>query len=96
MFETDSIHFWTFNLEGTLLGFIGEAPDKMQTIVLEVAREQMAIRVSKQLRNFARNCWLQPGDRIRCIGRSQLDLKEKVISLSAYHISPIEALPLFP
>lgn len=74
-----------FNLEGTFLGFFGNALDKPKSIVLEVEQEQMAIKLSKELRAYVRR-HLRPGDRIQCVGRSQVDFTTGVIKLKAYHL----------
>ncbi|MGP1371794.1 MAG: (2Fe-2S) ferredoxin domain-containing protein [Almyronema sp.] len=76
---------WMFNLEGTLLGFLGPHPDQPKSIVLEVEQEQMAIKLPKALRANLRQ-QLQLGDRVRCIGRSHIDFDSGVIKLDAYQL----------
>ncbi|MBO9997803.1 MAG: (2Fe-2S) ferredoxin domain-containing protein [Cyanobacteria bacterium SID2] len=85
MFETQKTPPWMFNLQGTVLGFLGKNPSKPKFIVLEVEEEQLAIKLPKQLRTTLR-LHLQTGHRIRCIGRSQIDVKAGVIRLEAYHL----------
>ncbi|MDY6937803.1 MAG: hypothetical protein SWY16_09055 [Cyanobacteriota bacterium] len=77
---------WTFNLEGTLLGFLGNEPDRPMSLILEVDREQIPIALPQRMRSTVRST-LRMGDRIRCIGRSQLDFIGGVVHLNAYEIS---------
>ncbi|MEO0488724.1 MAG: (2Fe-2S) ferredoxin domain-containing protein [Cyanobacteria bacterium J06659_2] len=79
-----------FNLEGTFLGFPGHALDKPKFIVLEVEQEQVVIKMPKELRAYVRR-HLRPGDRIQCIGRSQVDFSTGVIKLKAYQIFSLAA-----
>jgi len=74
-----------FNLEGTFLGLIGDDSKKPKFIILEVEQEQMAIKLPKELRAYARSS-LTIGDRLRCIGSSQVDFKAGVIKLKAYQV----------
>lgn len=74
-----------FNLEGTFLGFIGSDPKKPKSIILEAEQEQMAIKLPKELRAYARSS-LKVGDRLRCIGSSQVDFKARFIKLQAYQV----------
>ncbi len=85
MFETQQAPPWMFDLQGTVLGFLGKNPNKPKSIVLEVEQEPLAIKLPKQLRTTLR-LHFQPGHRIRCIGRSQVDAKAGVIRLEAYHL----------
>lgn len=82
-----------FNLEGTFLGFLGDDTQKPKSIILEVEQEQMPIKLPKELRAFARSS-LKVGDRLRCVGSSQVNFKAGVIKLKAYQVfflSPNEA-----
>lgn len=74
-----------FNLEGTFLGFSGEDPRKPKSIVLEVDQEQMAIKLPKEIRAYASTAF-KVGDRLRCVGKSQVDFKAGVIKLKAYQV----------
>lgn len=81
-----------FNLEGTFLGFLGDNPRKPRSIILEVDQEPMAIRLPKELRSRPHEC-LKPGDRIHCVGRSEVDFKARVIKLQAYQIFSVAPAP---
>ncbi|MGA1411511.1 MAG: (2Fe-2S) ferredoxin domain-containing protein [Prochlorotrichaceae cyanobacterium] len=76
---------WLFDLEGTVLGFPDNSRTKVKYLALEVEQEQMIVILPKELRHPQR-LNLQPGDRVRCIGRSRLDTKAKAIELKAYQI----------
>jgi len=86
--ETSPSLPWIFNLEGTFLGFLGEAPDHVTAMVLEVDQEQMAIKLPKNLceavKHAVRRRVLPLGAQVRCIGRSQLNFSAGVIELKAY------------
>jgi len=74
-----------FNLEGIFLGFLGGDPRKPKSLLLGVDQEQIAIKLPKELRpSITRSVSL--GDRLRCIGCSQIDFKAGVIKLKAYQI----------
>ncbi|MEO1068082.1 MAG: (2Fe-2S) ferredoxin domain-containing protein [Cyanobacteria bacterium J06638_6] len=74
-----------FNLEGTFLGFIGGDPRKPKSIVLGVEDEEIAIKLPKELRpSITRS--VKVGDRLRCIGSTQVDFKAGVIKLKAYQV----------
>jgi (2Fe-2S) ferredoxin len=74
-----------FNLEGTFLGFIGGDPRKPKSIVLGVEDEQIAIKLPKELRpSITRS--VKVGDRLRCIGSTQVDFKAGIIKLKAYQV----------
>ncbi len=75
-----------FVLEGTFLGYLGKKLHKVKSIVLEVEQEQLVIKLPKELRATLHEYGLQPGHRIRCIGRSQVDFKTGVIKLRAYQV----------
>ena len=79
---------WLFNLEGTFLKFMGKDLDKPKSIVVEVEQEQMAIQLPKALRTTVRG-HLQPGDRVHCVGRSQIDFADGIIKLQAYQLFPL-------
>lgn len=74
-----------FKLEGPILGFLGGEPHQPKSIVLEVEEEQMAIRLPLERQNPFQKT-LKPGDRVCCIGRSQVDFQAGVIELQAYHL----------
>lgn len=89
-----------FNLEGIFLGFLGGDPKKPKSIALETDQEQLAIQLPKELRPYIGRT-LKLGDRLRCIGCSQIDFKAGVIKLQAYQIlslSPAsaQAQPIAP
>ncbi len=84
-----------FNLEGTFLGFLGQNLDQPESIVLEIEEEEIAIDLPKrisQLFQVPLRQQLKPGDRIHCIGRSQVNLQAGVVHLSAYQLF---SLPLY-
>ncbi len=61
-----------FNLDGTFLEFVGDQPTKAKAIHLEVEGEVLTIKLRKELRPMLRSR-LQPGDYLRCIGRTKVD-----------------------
>ncbi|MEO1207929.1 MAG: (2Fe-2S) ferredoxin domain-containing protein [Cyanobacteria bacterium J06638_20] len=82
-----------FNLEGTFLGFLGGEPKKPKSIVLEVDQEHISIQLPKELRAHAKSS-LKVGDRLCCLGKSQVDFKAGIIKLKAYQVfflAPTEA-----
>lgn len=81
---------WIFDLEGTVLGFPGNKRTKIKYLALEVEQEQMTVILPKELRHPHR-LNLQPGDRVRCIGRSRLDEDAKTVELRAYQIFSLPA-----
>ncbi|MEO0985308.1 MAG: (2Fe-2S) ferredoxin domain-containing protein [Cyanobacteria bacterium J06639_14] len=74
-----------FNLEGTLLGFLGGDFGKPKSIILEVEEEQIVIKLPKELRPSIQR-WVKVGDRLQCVGRSRIDFKAGVIKLKAYQV----------
>ena len=80
---------WMFDLDGTFLGFLGKHPSKPKSAVLEVDGEQMTVKLPKALRHSLRRQQFVPGDRVRCIGRSQVDFDARVIKLKAYYFLPL-------
>jgi len=82
MLDTPLLPSWLFNLEGTLLEFLDSSLDETRSILLEVEQEAMAIRLPKPLWVSLRRR-VKPGDRVCCIGRSQLDSQNGVIYLNA-------------
>ncbi|MGD1900176.1 MAG: hypothetical protein ACFB16_24930 [Phormidesmis sp.] len=86
--ENKPLPSWMFNLEGFFLGFLGDDPQKVTSIVIEVEQEQLVIELPQNLLAAARRSVqqksLQPGDGLRCIGRSQLDYTNSTIRLNAY------------
>ncbi|WOD40135.1 (2Fe-2S) ferredoxin domain-containing protein [Nodosilinea sp. E11] len=91
MSDTTSLPPWMFNLDGTFLGFVEADPIKVKTICLEVDGEVLAIKLRKEVRALLRSR-LQPGDYLRCIGRSELD--GDIIKLKAYQVFTL--LPPLP
>jgi (2Fe-2S) ferredoxin len=85
MSQANLIPARTFNLEGTFLGFLGGDSRKPKSVVLNVEHEQMAIKLPKELRAYARSS-LKVGDRLCCIGKSQVDFKAGIIKLEAYQV----------
>lgn len=76
---------WMFNLDGTFVGFLSPTPGQPPYLALDVDHEQLAIGLSATLwESLQRH--LTPGERIRCIGRSQLDFQAKTLKLSAYQV----------
>jgi (2Fe-2S) ferredoxin len=74
-----------FSLEGTFLGFLGGDSKKPKSLVLNVDQEHVAIKLPKELRSsISRSAVV--GNRLRCIGCSQVDFKAGVIKLKAYQI----------
>jgi (2Fe-2S) ferredoxin len=74
-----------FSLEGTFLGFLGGDTKKPKSFVLDIDQEHVAIKLPKELRSsISRSAAV--GDRLRCIGCSQVDFKAGVIKLKAYQI----------
>lgn len=82
-----------FVLEGVFLGWLGKHPAKIKSIVLEVEQEQLVIKLPKELRDSLQKYHLQPGNRIRCVGRSQIDFKTGVIKLKAYQLFCLPTCP---
>ncbi|MEM9567213.1 MAG: (2Fe-2S) ferredoxin domain-containing protein [Cyanobacteria bacterium P01_E01_bin.34] len=80
---------WMFDLEGTFLGFLGKHPSKPKSAVLEVDGEQMTVKLPKELRHSVQRQRFVPGDRVRCIGRSQIDFDARVIKLKAFYFLPL-------
>ena len=74
-----------FDLEGIFLGFPERHPAKVKYLALEVDRERLTITLPKELRHPMR-LNLQPGDRVRCVGRSRVNHKEQMVELKAYQI----------
>ncbi|MEM6597195.1 MAG: (2Fe-2S) ferredoxin domain-containing protein [Cyanobacteria bacterium P01_C01_bin.69] len=79
---------WMFNLEGTFLGLLGEPPEKVTAIALEVDQERICIELPENLRNAVKHAvrrhTLRLGDRVSCIGRSRLNFSASIIQLKAY------------
>lgn len=74
-----------FNLEGIFLGFLGGESKKPKSIILEVDQEHIAIQLPKELRAHAKSS-LTVGDRLCCLGKSQVDFKAGIIKLKAYQV----------
>jgi hypothetical protein len=73
-----------FSLEGIFLGFLGDAK-RPKSLVMDVDQEQIAITLPKELR-MAIPSSVVVGDRLRCIGCSQVDYEARVIKLRAYQV----------
>lgn len=76
---------WIFDLEGTFLGFHGDDPSSHR-IVLDIDCEQVSIALPEQLRSAMDEAPRQPGDRVRCVGRTQLDLDTNTVDFEAYQL----------
>ena len=74
-----------FNLEGTFLGFVGSDGRKVKSIILDVEQEEVVIKLPKELRSYMRSA-VRVGDRLQCIGSSQIDFKAGVVKLQAYQV----------
>ncbi len=74
-----------FNLEGILLDFIGGDPTAPEAIALEVEQEYLTIHLSSALSQSVQT-HLQPGDRVCCLGYSQVDWQAGLIQLQAYQV----------
>ncbi len=74
-----------FSLEGTFLGFLGGDSKKPKSLVLDIDQEHIAIKLPKELRSSILRSAVV-GDRLRCIGCSQVDYKAGVIKLKAYQV----------
>ena len=72
-----------FVLEGIFLGYLDA---KKKKVIIEVEQEQCIIKLPKEVRAALQSYQLQPGERIRCIGRSQVDFKTGAIKLKAYQV----------
>ncbi|MGF1517739.1 MAG: (2Fe-2S) ferredoxin domain-containing protein [Nodosilinea sp.] len=83
MADTTTLPPWMFNLDGTFLGFVEADPAKAKTIRLDVDGEVLTIKLRKDVRRVLRSR-LQPGDYLRCIGRSDLD--GDTIKLKAHQV----------
>ncbi len=86
MLETKQLPPHMFILEGIFLGYLGPKKKKAKAIVLEVDQEQCVIKLPKEVRLALQSYQLKPGEPIRCIGRSRVDLKTGVIKLRAYQV----------
>ncbi|MFH7243456.1 MAG: hypothetical protein ACHWZW_11455 [Spirulina sp.] len=76
---------WMFSLDGTFLGFGDGGSQWPKHLHLDVDGEVLAIQIRRELRPLL-NAQLQPGDRLRCIGRSQIHSKTGMIALKANHV----------
>ena len=91
--HSKSLSPWIFNLDGNFLGISTDASGHERYIVLEVDDEPLSIKYPKQLCDRLKT-QLKPGDRIQCIGRSQLDFLSKVVKLEAYQVWSV-AVPVY-
>jgi len=85
MLNAQQIPSRLFNLEGILIGFLGNNAKKPKSLILEVEQEQLAIQLPKELRSHVQS-YLHPGDRISCVGSTRVDLKAGVIKLKATQV----------
>jgi hypothetical protein len=83
--HSKSLSPWIFNLDGNFLGISADTSNHERYIVLEVDGEAISIKYPKQLCDRLKK-QLKTGDRIQCIGRSQLDFLSKVVKLEAYQV----------
>lgn len=74
-----------FNLEGTLVDFLGGKPHKPKSLVLDIEQEPIAIQLPKELRSRIQS-YLQPGDRVSCVGFTEVDYKAGLIKLKAAQV----------
>jgi (2Fe-2S) ferredoxin len=74
-----------FNLEGKLIGFLGGKVHKPKSLILEVEHEQLSVQLPKELRSHVQS-YLQPGDRISCVGFTEVDYKAGLIKLKASQV----------
>lgn len=86
MSDTKQLPPHMFILEGLFLGYLSPKKKKLKAIVLGVDQEQCVIKLPKEMRAAVQSYQLQPGERIRCIGRSRVDFKTGVIKLRAYQV----------
>lgn len=74
-----------FNLEGTLIGFLGGKASKPKSLILEVEQEELAIQLPKELRSHVQH-YLRLGDRVACVGATEVDYKAGIIKLKAAQV----------
>ena len=79
---------WDFNFEGRFLGFWGHKPGKLKYIQLESSEENVQIKLPKELRTSLRLI-LQPGDRVRILGRGQLNRTTGELKLKARRVTTL-------
>ncbi|MGD1856942.1 MAG: (2Fe-2S) ferredoxin domain-containing protein [Leptolyngbyaceae cyanobacterium] len=75
-----------FVLEGLFLGYLSPKKKKIKALILAVDQEQCVIKLPKEVRAALQSYQLQPGEPIRCIGRSRVDFKTGMIKLRAYQV----------
>ncbi|MGF1523976.1 MAG: (2Fe-2S) ferredoxin domain-containing protein [Leptolyngbyaceae cyanobacterium] len=92
MLDTQPMSRQLFDLEGIFLDFLEGDARKPKSIMLQVEQEQIAISIPKELRASIRG-YIQPGDRIRCIGRTKVDFKAGTIKLKAYQLFSLQSHP---
>lgn len=81
-----------FDVEGQLLGFVGDTPGKFKYLRLALESKEVLIKIPKELRRSV--CLsLVPGDQIRVFGISKLDSHTGEIKLKAYGVSPTGNYP---
>jgi len=77
---------WKFNLEGTLVAFLGDDIERPRSLVLEIEQENLAICLPERLRSVVKHR-LKLGESIGCVGHSYLDRVGGVIRCYAYRLS---------
>ncbi|MEO0409498.1 MAG: (2Fe-2S) ferredoxin domain-containing protein [Cyanobacteria bacterium P01_A01_bin.135] len=95
MRNTASTPPYMFNLEGEFLGFLGSDLRRPKAVVVDVEQEPIAIGIPQALRARA-SLSLKPGDRLCCIGRSEINFQAGVVELEASQIffpSSLSPLP---
>lgn len=80
---TTTLPPWMFNLDGTFLGFAGDDPARAKAIYLDVEGEWLTIKLPRPVRDVLKSR-LQPGDYLRCIGRTEFD--GSTIKLKAHQV----------
>jgi (2Fe-2S) ferredoxin len=73
------------NVEGQLLGFIGDEPGKYKYLQLAVPSGSVQVKLPKELRRSLTS--LVPGEQIRVCGHSKLNPHTGKIKLKAYRVT---------
>ena len=87
---SDYLQKWDFNFEGRFLGFWGHRSGKLKYIWLGFSEENVQIKLPKELRTQLRLI-LQPGDRVRVVGRGRLDRATGELKLKARRVIALPA-----
>lgn len=83
--QTQSAPAWRFNLEGTLVAFLGDDIERPRSLVLEIEQENIAICLPERLRSIVKHR-LKLGESIGCVGHSCLDRVGGVVRFYAYRL----------